>query len=401
MKRFDLESTSRPSVTLVLIDDLLRPGRVQFRSLPQLRFLWRQFEPLVLAKPVQPKTLQTKAHHLTVGSLGAGRLIKPVEELIAWAIEKGRITANPVLRKTIAKTALLDRPLHLLFFDEPAELVYHSIFAIANMAAAQGIERIVLHPCEGGSSDAVAQLTSRLSGVRVGRLTDIENFDTLIFLNFAPYTHESWLEQFLNARPDLSNINAVVLAGEPTDDRRLSRAFPSPTYDSTLPEVLLAHERSQQRFFPSSQSPHIPYYFNGLRRMQLGVTEQTVSDADTFAKIFEDILRKPAHFNLMSVDSLTIKLGALDRLLAKFTPSYTKSGGALLVISGVADQGSVLSGVLADRALQKNLVRAALADHYGLANVGRPHGVVSDVAPTILKLLGLPIPYQMTGRPLI
>lgn len=400
MKRLDLQSTRRPSVTLLITDELIRPGRAQFKALPTIRSLWRGYEPLILAKPQPSKTLQTKHHHLTVGSLGAGRFIKPVEELIAWTIERGRLSYNPVLRSALAKTALLNRPCHLIFFDEPRELVFHAVVAIANMAAAHGIDGVKLHPV-GASAETVDAITRHARGARPGRLSDIVNFDTVIFVNVAPYTNEQWLEQFLQARPDLTETRAVVLVGESSAGSRYVHAFPPTSYDGTLAQAILGAERSQRWVVPTSQRPHFPYYFDGLRTMQLGVTEDVFESADDLAQAFDRALGQPHHFNLFSIDSQMVKLSTLDRLIGKFAAPYIKSGGALLLLSGAHDPGTMLSGVMADRALGRDLVSAALSDDYGLGSVGRPQGTICDVAPTVLKLLGLPIPYQMMGKPLV
>ncbi|MBI3261162.1 hypothetical protein HYZ64_02205 [Candidatus Berkelbacteria bacterium] len=400
MKQIDLQSVRRPSVSLIMIDELIRPGRARFQSLPTVRYLWRGYEPIILAKPQSPKTLQTRHDHLTIGTIGAGRFIKPVEELIAWTIERGRLNTNPVLRTVLAKTSLLGRTCHLVFFSQPRELVFHAIIAIANMAAAQGIEQIVLHPV-GVPDDMIAQIMQHAAGTRLGTLTEIENFDTVISINVAPYTNEYWLDQFLNARPDLTDLSAVVLAGEPSHNERYLRAFPTISYDGTLAEAILASEHSHQRTFPNSQHPHLPYYFDGLRTMQLGVQDQVVANVDELAQAFDRALANPSHFNVFSIDSTMVKPAMFDRLLGRFVVPYFNAGGSLILVSGIQDPGPMLSGVIADRALAKDLVSSAFADNYGLASVGRPQGAISDIAPTVLKLLGLPIPVQMTGRSLV
>ncbi len=400
MKQIDLQSVRRPSVSLILIDELIRPGRARFQSLPTIRSLWREYEPIILGKPESPSTLQTRHDHLTIGSIGAGRFIKPVEELIAWTIERGRLNTNPVLRSILARTSLLGRSCHLVFFNEPRELVFHAIVSIANMAAAQGIEQIMLHPV-GVSDDMIAQIMPRAVGTRLGQLSEIENFDTVICTNVSPYTNEYWLDQFLNARPDLTDLSAVVLAGEPSGSERYLRVFPTISYDGTLAEAILGSEHSHQRTFPNSQHPHLPYYFDGLRTMQLGVKDQVVTNVDELAQAFDRALATPSHFNVFSIDSNMVKPAMFDRLLGKFVVPYFHAGGSLILVSGIQDPGPILSGVIADRALAKDLVSSAFADNYGLASVGSPQGNISDVAPTVLKLLGLPIPSQMTGKSLV
>lgn len=401
MKQFDVQPTQRPSVSLFLVDQLVRPGRAQFRLLPTIRFLWRHFEPMILTKPIPPAPLQTQPHHLTIGSIGTGRLVKPVEELIAWAIEKGQLTRNPILRKTLARTALLGRPVHIIFPSVPEQLVFSSVFALCQMAIGHGIDRMMLHPIGTMPQDVVDGLTGRLGNVTAGRLTEIENYDTLLLVNFAPYSNEQWLEHFLNARPDLTQVSVVLLAGELQGLGRFVTAFPNVGYEASLSEVILGNELSQLRVYPPSHAPHLPYYFDGLRSMRMGIGDKLVGSADELSLALDKTRQELPRFSLFSVDTGAVKLSAFDRLLGGFIPDYTRAGGASLILTGIEDPNPLLLAVLVDRMVERDLVAAALQDHFGLNAVGRPHGVVSDVAPTILKLLGLPIPYQMTGRPLV
>jgi len=400
MKQFDLSPTNRPSVALVLLSELIRPGRPEFAALPAFRQLWRRYHPIILTRPTPPPELDTRPHHLTVGSIGAGRLIKPVEELIAWAIQKGRLVQNPLLRKTFARTALLDRAVHFIFPAKPEQLVLTTLLALANMATAHGIDRASLVPMTAAAENLAQALINRFRNLSRGSLAAIGPHDTIVFLNFAPYSNEDWLNRFLSSRPDLVSTNVILLAGEPPSTQ-LVTAFPSIAYDGTLAEVLIGQEMSQQRYFPSHQLPHIPYYFDGLRSLTLGVDNQAFSGADELRSLLEDILRTLPKFTVISLDRTITPLNIADQLIGKFIFNYARLGGSALIVSGVDGVSPVLTGAIVDPAFEKNLVSSAFHDHYGLASVGSPHGNISDVAPTVLKLLGLPIPYQMTGRSLV
>lgn len=98
----------------------------------------------------------------------------------------------------------------------------------------------------------------------------------------------------------------------------------------------------------------------------------------------------------------TVKaIETIDECLDKIVSSAKKSGAEILI---TADHGN------AERMFDRNTGQAHTAhtcDPVPFIYIGRPakiadfNGKLSDIAPTMLYLMGLPIPTEMTGRPLI
>jgi 2,3-bisphosphoglycerate-independent phosphoglycerate mutase len=92
---------------------------------------------------------------------------------------------------------------------------------------------------------------------------------------------------------------------------------------------------------------------------------------------------------------------ALDTCLGKVEDALISAGGEMLI---TADHGNV-EQMHDDGSGQPHT--AHTMNPVPLLYIGRPatvaqaeHGSLTDVSPTLLTLMGLPIPGEMTGRPL-
>ena len=101
-------------------------------------------------------------------------------------------------------------------------------------------------------------------------------------------------------------------------------------------------------------------------------------------------------------ESATIRaMECLDAQLAEIVPAVLKLGGKMLII---ADHGNA-EKMWDDKANApwtahtNNKVRAIMVGEPRVKKI--KNGGLADVAPTILKLLGVPKPADMTGKSLI
>jgi len=91
---------------------------------------------------------------------------------------------------------------------------------------------------------------------------------------------------------------------------------------------------------------------------------------------------------------------AVDRLLGEVTEAVASAGGEMLV---TADHGNVEQMTDPETGQPHT---AHTTNPVPLVFVGRParlagHGSLRDIAPTMMMLLGLATPEEMTGRPLV
>ena len=100
-----------------------------------------------------------------------------------------------------------------------------------------------------------------------------------------------------------------------------------------------------------------------------------------------------------SIPAVVAAVEAVDACLGRVAAAVERAGGVCLVTADHGNAEVMLEpdGVSPHTAHTTNLVPLVLTQE-GLAL--REEGELSDLAPTILTLLGLPVPAVMTGRPL-
>src|SRR5256885_10397525 len=99
----------------------------------------------------------------------------------------------------------------------------------------------------------------------------------------------------------------------------------------------------------------------------------------------------------------TVKaMEATDRAVGAFVDAVRAAGGAILV---TADHGNAEEMAFRDGTPNTqhstNVVPVILATADDVKGVSLHDGALADVAPTLLTLMGLPVPGRMTGRSLI
>ena len=93
----------------------------------------------------------------------------------------------------------------------------------------------------------------------------------------------------------------------------------------------------------------------------------------------------------------------VDRCIGAVTEAVLKRGGTVLI---TADHGNVEQMIdpatgTVQTAHTTNVVDFILVGDELKKTRLRPYGILSDVGPTMLQLLGLPIPKEMTAKSLI
>lgn len=205
-------------------------------------------------------------------------------------------------------------------------------------------------------------------------------------------------------------------------------AFPPPAeVRDTLSEVVSRAGRRQAIVAESEKAIHVTYFLNGKREEPFPGTERVIIESSREVEDFDEL----PQMNVAEVAAATINQlhdPGVDLIIANFAN--------LDVVGHIADREAVLQaiaavdeqvGAVVAAARQAGVVTLVTADHGSvekwyypdgkidtghtdspvpLALVGLPAslregGALTDVAPTVLELLGLPAPEAMTGRSLL
>ena len=210
-------------------------------------------------------------------------------------------------------------------------------------------------------------------------------------------------------------------------DHLMATLFPPQTLDNILGAVVSAAGRTQLRMAETEKYPHVTYFLNGGEETPFPGEERIMvpspkvatydlqpemSEPELAAKAVDAI--RSGRFDLIvlnfanadmvghsgSLPAAIKAVEAADAGLGLILDAVTQAGGALLV---TADHGN--AELMRDpvtggphTAHTTNPVPVMLA---GIAGARLHDGRLADLAPTLLQLMGLAQPAEMTGRSLI
>jgi 2,3-bisphosphoglycerate-independent phosphoglycerate mutase len=214
-------------------------------------------------------------------------------------------------------------------------------------------------------------------------------------------------------------------------DKSTLAAFPPEIVSVPLGSVISAHGLRQLRITESEKERFVTYYFNGLRDKPFPQEDRVIvpSPAVTTYDQKPEMSSVELTQKLMSkIQSLQYKLIVVNYPNADMVGHTGNLGPAVKAIE-VVDE---CVGKLANLILAMHGVLIIIADHGNAEEMidpktreistehssnlvpfiaishkflGKPQmlqsGILADIAPTILKLLKLPVPSQMTGRDLL
>ena len=211
----------------------------------------------------------------------------------------------------------------------------------------------------------------------------------------------------------------------------LEIAFPKVSYPDVFPEILSRLGLTQLRCAETEKFAHVTYFFNGGREAPFAGEERVLvaspRDVATYdlkpemsalavtAAVVDAIAREAYDFILVNfanpdmvghtgvLSAAISAVEAVDLAIGAVVDAALAKGGAVLV---TADHGNC--EVMRDpithaphTAHTTNPVPFVLVDREHVGATLRPHGRLSDVAPTMLALLGIAQPAAMTGESLI
>jgi 2,3-bisphosphoglycerate-independent phosphoglycerate mutase len=312
------------------------------------------------------------------------------------------------------------------------ERAYRAIVLGEAERSASALEAI-RHSYAAGKTDEFVDpvVIGDYAGVAVGK-------DTAICFNFRPDRAREITEAFTAAsfthfaRPRESATPFADYVCMTTYDRSfpLPVAFAKESYPDIFPEILARSGKTQFRCAETEKYAHVTYFFNGGREEPFAGEERQLIPSPREVKTYDE---KPEMSEPKVADAAAsaIRSGKYDFVLVNFAnPDMVGHTGKLepAILAVEAVDGGVGAIVAAARAMGGAVF--ITADHGNCElmrdpTTGGPHtahtlnpvpllyvddgntgakirsgGRICDVAPTMLKLMGLPQPQVMSGVPL-
>ena len=257
--------------------------------------------------------------------------------------------------------------------------------------------------------------------------------DSVIFYNFRPDRAREITRTFVD--PDFSGferkkgffpLTYVCFTQYDATMPNVQVAFKPQSLKNTLGEYLAANGKTQLRIAETEKYAHVTFFFNGgvetvydgedrilinspkvaTYDLQPEMSAYEVTDAlvkEIEAGKYDVIILNFANCDMVGhtgiFDAAKAAVEAVDTCVGKVTDAIEKAGGVTII---TADHGN------ADRMydVDGSPFTAHTTNPVPFCVVGYPctlrsGGVLADIAPTMLKILGLPQPEEMTGKSII
>lgn len=263
-----------------------------------------------------------------------------------------------------------------------------------------------------------------------GETIKLEDGDALVFMNFRADRARQFSRAFVDSdfsgfkRQQQPKLSSFVMLTEYAKNIAAPCAYPPVALHNVLGEWLAKHHKTQLRISETEKYAHVTFFFSGGREALFDGEQRILIESPKVATYdlqpemssteltdklveaihsgeFDTIICNYPNGDMVGhtgVFSAAIKaIEAVDHCIGRVVSALQQVGGECLI---TADHGN------AELMRDSTSGQAHTAHTNGpvpLIYVGRPAtvnqgGVLSDIAPTMLHLMQLPIPPEMTGK---
>ncbi len=264
----------------------------------------------------------------------------------------------------------------------------------------------------------------------VGKNSIIEEGDTVIMINFRPDRAREITRAFVDEsfvgfeRKKLDDLSFVTMTQYDKEIKNVSVAYPPEDILDTLGEVISDNGLSQLRIAETEKYAHVTFFFNGGKEDtyngedRILIPSPKVATYDLAPKmsgqeVTDKLVEVMGNYDLIilnfanpdmvghtgNMKAAIEAIEAVDGFLKTIVNKLLEIGGKMLI---TADHGN--ADVMIDDEGKK--VTAHSLNPVPIIYVGdeevslRKDGILADIAPTILELLGIDKPERMTGNSL-
>ena len=262
----------------------------------------------------------------------------------------------------------------------------------------------------------------------------VNNGDSIIFCNFRPDRAREITRSFVDADFDgftrtsnIEDLKYVCMTQYDATMPNVEVAFPPASINNTLGEYLSSLGKTQLRIAETEKYAHVTFFFNGGVEKPNALEDRILVPSPQVAtydlqpemsaySVTEEVVReiKSSKYDCIILnfanpdmvghtgvfDAAVKAIEAVDTCVGKVVDAMLEAGGQVLI---TADHGN------ADDMVDENgnVITAHSTNPVPLVYVSanpaqlKEGGKLCDIAPTMLKLMGLPIPAEMTGESLV
>ncbi len=311
---------------------------------------------------------------------------------------------------------------------ERVESAYNLIVDGDAQFTAANTQDALLAAYERGENDEFVKAT------RIGEPAPVADGDAVVFMNFRADRARELSRAFVE--PDFKGftrqrklqMSGFVMLTRYAADIPAPCAYPPASLDNVLGEYLASQGKTQLRIAETEKYAHVTFFFSGGREEPFAgeerilvpspqvatydlqpemsapeVTDRIVEAIDQ--QRYDVIIVNYANGDMVGhtgdFDAAVKAVECLDACINRICDSLSRVGGEALI---TADHGNVekMSDHDTGQAHTAHTCEPVPFVYVGPRQVSmREGGILSDVAPTMLTLLGLPQPAEMTGRSIL
>jgi 2,3-bisphosphoglycerate-independent phosphoglycerate mutase len=266
-----------------------------------------------------------------------------------------------------------------------------------------------------------------------GRPVTVEDGDVIVFMNFRSDRARQITRPFIEPEFDgfvrqcIPRLGCFVSLTEYKSDFDVPVAYPAERLKNVFGDYVAKNGLRQLRLAETEKYAHVTFFFNGGREkpfegedrilvkspmvptydMQPEMSAPEVTDkliaaieGGTYDVIICNFANPDMVGHTGKFDAAVKAIEAIDMCLGRIVEAVDRYGGEILV---TADHGNA-ELMLDNHSGQPHT--AHTTNLVPLVYIGRParlqeNGALSDIAPTMLALMDMPIPPDMTGTPLV
>ena len=314
---------------------------------------------------------------------------------------------------------------------ERTKLAYELIMnARADRFANTGIEAIELAYKKNETDEFISPTIIQSGGKKI----QIQENDCIVFMNFRSDRARQITDAILNDNFDgfernrrVKKLSYFTLTNYDESQKKATPIFPSIKVKNTLGEFISSLGKTQLRIAETEKYPHVTFFFNGgEEKLYKGedrilvnspkvetydlkpemsayeLTEKLSSAIES--KAYDLIICNYANSDMVGhtgILSAAIKaIESLDDCIGKVAKAIRKVDGHLII---TADHGNaeLMTDDVNQQAHTQHTTNLVPFIYMGKKSTLRGDGKLSDVAPTILNIMGENPPNEMTGINLI
>ncbi|MDP1706266.1 MAG: 2,3-bisphosphoglycerate-independent phosphoglycerate mutase [bacterium] len=282
--------------------------------------------------------------------------------------------------------------------------------------------------------------------IAIGEPHPIKDNDAIIFFNFREDRMRQISESFINPTFDkftikkLTNLKTVTMTKyHKNENFPTPVAFPNEIIENSLSQILSENGKTQLRIAETEKYAHITYFFNGLREtpfdkefrvlipsnkilhpeekpemMAQPITERALNAINEAS--FDFILINYANPDIIAhtgnYDATIKAVQIVDQQIDRLIKATLDQNHVLIITSDHGNAESLIDPETGQPETKHNLspvpfyivakeLKRTKTEKEIRAAEKSSIGILADVAPTILKIMGLPQPKEMTGQNLL